>query len=304
MAVAAGIADAYRIFGRERMARLAKGTLASCPTAGKKVNRHTYPYLTLPERQDKPRTVGRTMVHDSGIGTAHLKQTLETVAPYIDYYKFRSMTHALYPEELTFGKIAILKEHRIKPFMGGNVVELAYVQGTLEDHLAYTKAYGWEAIEISETYVTFPEDLKTELSKRCAGEGLEVIYEWGLKRPRKPLDPEEAAEDIRGYLDMGVTIAIIEEGEIDMLIGKDGQGDQGNRLKRLFDLVGPENLMVECGTAKQVGWFMLEMGAVINIGNLNFDEVIEIEPLRRGIGRLVDYAIYRPYLDEKQAESR
>ena len=30
---------------------------------------YTYPYLTLPERQDKPRTVGRTMVHDSGIGT-------------------------------------------------------------------------------------------------------------------------------------------------------------------------------------------------------------------------------------------
>lgn len=263
------------------------------------MSRNTYPYLTLPERQEKPRTVGRTMVHDSGIGTAHLELTLETAGPYIDYYKFRSMTHALYPEALTFQKIAILKEHRIKPFMGGNVLELAYVQGTLEEHLAYTKAHGWEATEISETYVTFPEQEKFELIKRCADDGLEVFYEWGLKRPKKPLDPEEAADDIRGYLDAGVTIAIIEEGEIDLLIGKDGQGDKGDRLKKLFDLVGPENLMVECGAVKQVGWFMLEMGTVINIGNLNFDQAIEIEPLRRGIGRAVDYAIYQPFLNKE-----
>jgi len=259
----------------------------------------TYPYLTVPERQDKPRAVGRTMVHDSGIGTAQLEQCLETAAPYIDYFKFRSMTHALYPEEITFRKIALLKEHAIKPFMGGNVLELAYVQGTLDAHLAYTKAHGWEATEISETYVTIPEQEKFELIKRCAGDGLEVFYEWGLKRPVKPLDPEEAAADIRGYLDAGVAIAIIEEGEIDLLIGKDGQGDKGDRLKKLFDLVGPENLMVECGAMGQVGWFMLEMGTVINIGNLNFDQAIEIEPLRRGIGRAVDYSIYRPYLDKK-----
>ena len=85
------------------------------------MTRRTYPYLTLPKRQDKPRTVGRTMVHDSGIGAAHLELILETAAPYIDYYKFRSMTHILCPEELTLKKIEILKRHQIKPFMGGNV---------------------------------------------------------------------------------------------------------------------------------------------------------------------------------------
>jgi phosphosulfolactate synthase len=238
------------------------------------------------------------MVHDSGIGVAEFKGILETAAPYIDYYKFRSMTHALYPEEITLQKITLLKEHKIKPFMGGNVAELAYVRGTLEEHLAYTKEHGWEATEISETYVTYPDDIKSELIKRCADDGLEVFYEWGLKHPKEPLDPKDAAKDIRGYLDAGVTIAIIEEGEIDMLIGKDGQGENGGRLRELFDLVGPENLMVECGAVQQVGWFMREMGTVINIGNLNCDQAIEIEPLRRGIGRPVDYAIYRPYLDK------
>ena len=43
---------------------------------------------------------------------------------------------------------------------------------------------------------------------------------------------------------------------------------------------------------------MREMGPVINIGNLNYDQVSEIEPLRYGIGRAVDYAIYDPYLNQ------
>lgn len=259
---------------------------------------YTYPYLTLPERQDKPRNVGCTMVHDSGIGTAHLELVLETAAPYIDYYKFRSMTHILYPEEITFGKIALLKNHQIKPFMGGNVLELAYVEGTLEEHLVYTTENGWKATEISETYVKFPDKLKFELIDRCAGDGLEVFYEWGLKHPEKRLDPAIAAEEVRRYIDAGVSIAIIEEGEIDLLIGKDGKGEYGDILKEFFELVGPEHLMVECGNIQQVGWFMREMGTVINLGNLNLDQTIEIEPLRRGMGRAVDYSIYRPFLDK------
>ena len=259
----------------------------------------TYPYLSIPERQTKPRTLGRTMVHDSGIGAAHLKLILETAAPYIDYYKFRTFTHALYPEELTLRKIALLKEYGIKPFMGGNVAEFAYVQGKLDEHFAYAKKHGWEAIEISETYITYDEDQKLDMFRRCADDGFEVIYEWGLKLPEKPLDPEEAAGDIKRYLDAGVTIAMIEEGEIDILIGKDGQGAHGETLKELFDLVGPESLMVECGTMKQVGGFMLEMGTVINLGNIEFDAVIDIEPLRRGIGRIVDNAIYGPYLNKE-----
>ena len=258
------------------------------------MTRHTYPYLTLAERQAKPRTVGRTLVQDKGASIAEMENILSVCAQYIDYYKPSSIYHGIYPEEFTFRKIEILKEHDIKPFMGGNVAELAYAQGTLEEHLAYTKDHGWEATEISETYIKFPEALKIDLIKRCVDDGLEVFYEWGLKMPTEPLE----AEDINRYLAAGVTVAILEEGEVDMLIGRDAKGPHPERLKKLFELVGPANLMVETNEAAQIGWFMREMGTVINIGNLNHDQVIHIEPLRYGIGRAVDYAIYDPYLDK------
>ena len=105
---------------------------------------------------------------------------------------------------MTLKKIALLKEHDIKPFMGGNVAELALVQGTIEEHMTYAKEMGWDAIEFSETYVTFQYDQKIDMIKRCADEGLEVIYEWGLKRPAEPLNPETAAEDILKYIEAGV----------------------------------------------------------------------------------------------------
>jgi phosphosulfolactate synthase len=265
---------------------------------GENMSLHTYPYLTFPKRQNKPRTVGRTLVQDKGATLTEIEAIFETVGAYIDYYKPSSMYHAVYPEEFTFRKIDMAKEHNIKPFMGGNVAELAYAQGTLEEHLAYTKAHGWEATEISETYITFPEDLKLDLIKRCSDDGLEVFYEWGLKKPSEPLIPEEAAEDICRYLEAGVSVAILEEGEVDLLIGKDGEGEYPDRLKKLFELVGAEKLMVETNVPKQIGWFMREMGTTINIGNLKYDQVAEIEPLRCGIGREVDYAIYDPYLPD------
>jgi phosphosulfolactate synthase len=255
-----------------------------------------YPYLDINIRARKPRTSGLTLVHDSGLGMKLMQAHLETTASVIDYCKFRSMTHALYPEALLVEKIQLLRKLGIKPFMGGNVTELAYAQGRIEEHLDYTKAMGWQATEISETYIEFPFSVKQELIKRSRDAGIEVFYEWGLKHPLEALDPIKSAQDIKRYLELGVQIAIIEEGEIDMLIGKDGLGDHGDRVKHLFDLIGPEHLMVECGSMKQVGWFMRELGSVINIGNIALDQVIEIEPLRYGIGRAVDYCIYDRYL--------
>ena len=43
------------------------------------------------------------------------KNVLETTGPYIDYYKPSSIYHGIYPEDFTFQKIAMLKEHDIKP---------------------------------------------------------------------------------------------------------------------------------------------------------------------------------------------
>lgn len=256
----------------------------------------TYGYLSIPERAPKPRRVGCTLVQDKGTSHDGLEAIFRTVGGWIDYYKPSSMYHAVFEESFTFGKLQLALHYDIKPFMGGNVLELAYLQGVLEAHLDYTKDHGWQAIEISETYVQLPETLKLQLIERYASEGLEVFYEWGEKTPSQPLDPDAAAADIERYLGAGVSVAILEQGEIDLLVGQDGRALHADRLKALFERVGPERLMIESTSQAQLGWFMREMGTAVNVGNVALDQAAEIEALRRGIGRAVDYAIYDPWL--------
>lgn len=126
--------------------------------------------------------------------------------------------------------------------------------------------------------------------------GLEVIYEWGLKHPDKPLDPNKAAEEINRFLDAGVCFVILEEGEVALLIGKDGNGPYPDRLATLFDKVGMGNIMVEATEMKQLAWLLKKFGPEVCIGNLSFAQLTDVEPLRNGIGRLVDFKAYDKYL--------
>ncbi|MEX2452055.1 MAG: phosphosulfolactate synthase [Rhodospirillales bacterium] len=259
------------------------------------MTRYSYPFLEIPARESKPRTLGKTMVHDGGLSPGHLGLILETAAPYIDYYKFQS-THCLIPEDITLTKAALCRENDIKLYMGGNIAELAWAQGTWEQALAYALEHGWSAFEVSNTYVPFSEAQMIDMVKRVSAEGLEAFFEWGKKHPSEPLDPDAAASDIERFLEAGAAVVVLEEGEVDLLIGKDGHGEHADRLIALFEKVGLEHLMIEAGTVKQMAWLMTRFGPTINIGNLKSEQVIDVEPLRRGIGRLVDNFIYKPYL--------
>ena len=261
---------------------------------------YTYPFLDFPERKSKPRTCGRTMVHDGGISPGHFELILETAAPYIDYYKFQS-THRLIPEAITLKKIEMCRQNNINLYMGGNITELAWIQGHWNDMMAYIKKHSWIAVEISATYVPFTIEQRIELIKEVSGEGFEVFYEWGSKHPTEPLNPDEAASDIRQFIDAGASVVVIEEGEIDMLIGKDGKGEHADRLTTLFNDIGIERLMIESGESKQMAWLLTHYGTDINIGNIHYDEVVDLESLRCGIGRSVDNFIYKPYLEKLNA---
>ena len=210
--------------------------------------------------------------------------------------KFRSLNPRLYPEQMFLDKIAICQKNNIKIILGGNVGEMAWFQGKWEQLCAYAKEKGWDTFEISATYAPLTEDEKSRMIKHCRSLELDVIYEWGLKHPTEPLDPDKAARDIEGVLAQGVRLVIVEEGEIDLLIGLDGGGAHAGRLEALFKKVGMENIMVEATRMTQLAWLIKTFGPELCIGNLSFEQLTDIEPLRNGIGRLVGFPAYDPYM--------
>ena len=256
-------------------------------------------FLDLIEREEKPRKRGLTAAQDPGVGPAKLESIFEMTAPYIDYMKMRTYTFRLYPENLIKVKIDICHQNKIKVILGGNVGELAWLQGCWEKLTEEGKKFGWDAFEISETYVKFSSKEKDRMVKHCTDMDYEVIYEWGLKKPTVPLDPNQAADDVLKQLDNGVDLIILEEGEVDMLLGKDGSAPYGDKLAGFFDKVGIENIMLEATHLAQLSWLLKNFGTTVNIGpNITFEQVLELEPMRRGIGRTVDYFHYDKFLNK------
>ena len=256
-------------------------------------------FLDLIEREEKPRKCGLTAIVDKGLGPTQLTAALEASAPYIDYLKLNTYSFRLYPEDMVKAKIDLCHQNQIKMILGGNVGELAWLQGNWEKLTEEGRKFGWDVFEISETYVNLTDKEKAYMVTHCADMGYEVIYEWGLKHPTVPLDPNQAADDVLKLLEQNIQFIILEEGEVDMLLGKDGSAPHGDRLASFFEKVGIENIMVEAVQLRQLSWLMKNFGASVNIGpNTSFEQLMSLEPMRRGIGRGVDYVHYDKFLNK------
>lgn len=254
-------------------------------------------FLEIGEREAKPRSEGLTLARDPGYGPKHLDALLESAALYVDYIKFRNLVPRLWPEALLREKVALLARYEVKSFLGGIYGEYAFLQDKWDRAIDYLAEIGCSAFELSENYVEFGSAEKRRQLGRLNALGFDVLYEWGRKKPEAPLDPERAADDIKEMLDGGVTRIILEEGEVDALLGPDGLSPEAKRLDALLDKVGMAPIIFESTQPAQQMWLLKNYGSNVNLGpNLLLDEVFWLESHRRGLGRKVDWFALDPWL--------
>ena len=256
-------------------------------------------FLKIIEREHKPRKVGLTLCHDPGFGPTQLEGHLEAVGDFVDYIKFRNLTPRLWSESLFKRKTEIIRRANIKCLPGGMYGELAYLQGQWDRAAEYLNEVGCNAFELSENYVTFSPEEKERMIKRLAAANVDVLYEWGRKTPSRPLDPEHVAGEFQRVLDLGVGKVILEENEVNAILGPDGGGPEASRLDRLFERVGMEPLIVEATRPAQQYWLLKNYGTTINLGaNLRLEDIPLLEAHRRGLGLKVDWFAVDPWLEK------
>lgn len=251
-------------------------------------------FLEIVERSAKPRTTGLTLVRDPGFGLQMLRAHLETAAPFIDYAKVRNITPRLFPEPLLVEKIALYREHQIELFFGGIVFEAAYLQGKVDQAIAYASRFGVKTVELSDNIITLSLEEKLDFVRRYLDAGIEVLYEWGKKYPTEPLKPAQAADEIARLLALGVSRVILEEAELSVLFKSEGGRAV---LKELIAAVGAEHVIFETANTEQQVWLINELGPDVNLGpNVALEEVLWLEPTRRGLGRASGYTALAKYL--------
>ena len=187
------------------------------------------PFLGVRPRQGKPRTTGLTIVRDQIRPLEEQRHFLDTYAPFVDYAKLSNISAALYPETFIDAKMELYRAHDVTPLFGGIFFENAYVRNKIDEFVAYV-AEKKAAVEISDNVAEISASDRLAVIDRLRGCGLDVICEVGAKYPKRPFDLDDLVAEIEGLCDAGLRFVILERGEIDMVLGPDGQAPTAHLL--------------------------------------------------------------------------
>jgi phosphosulfolactate synthase len=238
------------------------------------------------QRQAKPRTSGKTMVIDKGLGLAAFHDLLQSSAAHIDMIKIGFGTAPLYPLHLLEKKIETAKEHGVSIYPGGTFLEVAIARDAVSDYFDMIVRLGFNSIEISDGTIEIDRSLRSDLINRAAGEGLRVVTEYGKKCWGSTLEIEELIETVHIDTSLGAEFVTIEGRESGTAVGiyDENGACRDEQVNAVMErLPTPNLIMWEAPQKSQQVHLLSLLGADINIGNVGSEDVMSLEALRRGL---------------------
>ncbi len=231
------------------------------------------------------------MMIDQGLPCAYIEDLVATAGDYLDFAKIKSGTARLYPRSVLQRKIEIYKASNIMPFIGGQFHEYVLAtEGAKATAQFYDEAkrLGFAAIEISDNVVALTDQERREHIRAACDSGLEVFGEVGGKDRRS--EPEELLSQAQICLAAGARLVLVEAAELVV----DGKPDR-EMLNAIYRGLGPEQVMIElpgpwipgvrsCDVEVLKKLLVTEFGPDVNIANVSFDTVLDLEATRNGLG--------------------
>jgi phosphosulfolactate synthase len=237
-------------------------------------------FLDLAERSVKPRRSGITHVLDRGMSPLALESLLETAGDHIDLIKFGWGT--AYVSRRVRDKVTICRDAGVRLSPGGTLLEIAYRQGRLEHYLDWLRGLGIDHVEVSNGSLPIAAAEKRDLISRLAGE-FTVIAEVGSKGSQ-PAVAERWVAEMLGDLAAGA-VWVIAEGRESGTVGLfDARGEvHAELVEAILHAVGVETAIFEAPRRSQQAWLLRHVGPHVNLGNIQAEDVIALETLRRGL---------------------
>lgn len=249
----------------------------------------------LPERTQKPRQHGITMVMDKGMGMDDVRNFLSVAAPYVDIVKLGFGT-AVVTANLK-DKINIYHENNIPVYFGGTLFEAFLIRGQFDDYLAAIKEYGIEYVEVSDGSITIPHAEKCGYIEKLAKLGVTVLSEVGSKDAAHIIPPYKWIELMRAELEAGSKYVIAEAREAGNVGIYRGSGEVREGLvQEILTQINAEQIIWEAPQKAQQVYFLELLGANVNLGNIAPAEVLPLEATRVGLRGDTFYL----YMEEKK----
>jgi phosphosulfolactate synthase len=240
-----------------------------------------YHLSQIPDRIQKPRTHGLTMVMDKGLSTREVENFLEVSGPYVDIVKLGWSTSFVTP--ILERKLDIYRAANIPVYFGGTLFEAFIIRGQYEDYKKILGRYKMEYAEVSDGSITLDHGKKCEYI-RDLKQIVKVVSEVGSKDAANIMAPYQWIELMSAELDAGSEYVIAEARESGNIgIYRDSGEVRQGLVQELLTKIPAEKILWEAPQKAQQTWFIKLLGSNVNLGNIPPNEVIPLETLRLGL---------------------
>ncbi|MFZ1666840.1 MAG: phosphosulfolactate synthase [Flavobacteriales bacterium] len=235
----------------------------------------------VPPRSTKPREEGLNMVMDKGLSFRQAEDLIDSAGHLTDLVKLGFGTSFATPKLKE--KIALYQQADIKVYLGGTLFEAFIARGQFEDYRRLLDKLKCDAVEVSDGSIDLEHDVKLKYINTLARD-LTVLSEVGSKETGILISPAKWVRMMNSELDAGSWKVIAEARESGTVgIYRPSGHAHTTLVNRIMAKVPGKDIIWEAPIKSQQTWFIKQVGANVNLGNVSPDEVIALEALRLGL---------------------
>ncbi len=235
----------------------------------------------LPNRTEKPREKGITLILDKGLSVRQVEDFCESCSNHIDIVKLGWGTS--YVTQNLEDKLAVYENANIPVYFGGTLFEAYVLRDQLDAYMELLDRFNIGHAEVSNGTIWLSDQRKIEIIQRMS-KHFTILSEIGSKNPNDIIPPYKWVKMIERELDAGAWKVICEARESGTVGVFRPNGEvRSGLIDEIADQVPVENLIFEAPQKEQQVWFIRKFGSNVNLGNVQPSEVIPVETLRLGL---------------------
>jgi phosphosulfolactate synthase len=235
----------------------------------------------LPQRTQKPRDKGITLVLDKGFSVRQAEDFCEVSAEYVDVVKLGWGTSYVTPN--LEAKLDVYRNAGIPVYFGGTLFEAYLLRNQLDAYLKLLQKYNIDSLEVSNGTIWISDDKKQAIIRELSAD-FKVLSEVGSKNPNEIIPPYKWVKIIEAELEAGAVKVICEARESGTVGVFRPNGEvRSGLIEEITDQISVDKLIFEAPKKEQQVWFIRKYGSNVNLGNIQPEEVIPLETLRLGL---------------------
>jgi len=235
----------------------------------------------LPDRTEKPRKTGITMVMDKGISLRQAEDLMESSSDYIDFVKLGFGTSVI--SKNVKEKVKLYQRNNIKVYLGGTLFEAFVIRNKVDEYIKFADSFGIDSAEVSDGSINIDHEEKCKYISKLA-KNYTVLSEVGSKEEGVIIHPARWIKMMQAELEAGAYKVIAEARESGTvgIFHKNGSAHT-LLINRIVNKIKLENIIWETPQKTQQVYFLKLFGCNVNVGNIGVDDVIPLETLRIGL---------------------